>query len=84
MMAKYDVLSGKGILTTTPYGLLIDILLETDFILYIEKIGNSVDYSFDKITWRTLNKVLGLQLLDMATYCDNIKIIDRFEKVGDE
>lgn len=80
-MAKYDILSGKGaVLTVTPFGLLMDILLETDVVIYISKIRNDVEYSFDKISWRTVNKVLGYQLLDMSTYCDNIKIVDMFKE----
>lgn len=79
-MSKYDELSGNIVLTTTPYGLLMNIILETDLKIYLYVLDkNRIQYSLDKTFWSTLNVGLGKRLLEMSEYCDNI-IVDRFEE----
>ena len=80
--SKYDELSGNGtILTTTPYGLLIDILTYTDVKVYLTIIGNNhIQFSLDKVSWETLNRGLGNKLLDLSDVLDNIIIYDDWRK----
>ena len=71
--SKYNELSGKDILTTTPYGLLIDIILNCGYtIFYIDNNGN---YSTDLTSWQTLNKGLYKRLKKYAESCVSIKLI---------
>ena len=76
--SKYDELSGSGIiLTTTPYGLLMDILTYTDVKVYLIIIDNNhIQFSLDKVSWETLNRGLGKKLLDLSDVLDNIIIYD--------
>lgn len=76
--SKYDELSGNGIiLTTTPYGLLMDILTYTDVKVYLTIIDNNhIQFSLDKVSWETLNRGLGNKLLDLSDVLNNIIIYD--------
>ena len=76
-MSKYDVLSGKGgTLTVTPYGMLLKIIMYSKVKIYLYVLDkNTIQYSLDKISWEELNKKLGLELLDMANYCENIVVL---------
>ena len=80
--SKYDELSGNGtILTTTPYGLLMDILTYTDVKVYLTIIDNNhIQFSLDKVSWKTLNRGLGNKLLDLSDVLDNIIICDDWRK----
>lgn len=76
--SKYDELSGmSGILTTTPYGLLMDILTYTDVKIYLFVIDlKNIQFSLDKVSWETLNRGLGKRLLDLSDVLDNIIIYE--------
>ena len=80
--SKYDELSGNGtILTTTPYGLLMDILTYTDVKVYLTIIDNNhIQFSLDKVSWETLNRGLGNKLLGFSDVLDNIIICDDWRK----
>ena len=80
--SKYDELSGNGtILTTTPYGLLMDILTYADVKVYLTIIDNNhIQFSLDKVSWKTLNRGLGNKLLDLSDVLDNIIICDDWRK----
>ena len=81
-MSKYDELSGNVIMTVTPYGMLMSILLETELKIYLNVLSkNNIQFSLDNCMWRTLNKGLGLELLNMSTYCDNIIVV---KELGDD
>ena len=74
-MGKYDILSGKTINTTTPYGLLMRLIIENTSVIYLDVIDkNTIDCSLDNVLWFTLNKKLGEILLAMSKFCDNIKV----------
>lgn len=73
MASKYDELSGNGdILTITPCGMLMDILVYTDIKVYLDHLGQ---FSLDKIFWKKLNKGLYKELIKMSKYMDNIIFI---------
>lgn len=75
MASKYAELSGKSsVLTVTPYGMLMDILLHKKVNVYL---NNKGQYSLDKIVWTELNRKLYKELLDMAEYRDNIIIVGK-------
>ena len=51
-----------------------DLVYKVKIYLYvIDK--NTIQYSLDKISWEELNKKLGLELLDMSNYCENIVVL---------
>lgn len=75
MASKYDELSGKGdILTVTPYGMLMDILIITKVKVYLDHLGQ---YSLEKIFWKKLNRDLYKELVAMSEYMDNIIIVGK-------
>ena len=76
-MSKYAGLSGKGgTLTVTPYGMLLNIIMYSKVKIYLYVVDkNTIQYSLDKISWEELNKKLGLELLDMSNYCENIVVL---------
>lgn len=76
--SKYNELSGKDILTTTPYGLLMDLLLEKSSTVYIDINCNS--YSVDGKWWGQLNRKLYKELKEMSEYCDNIILVNSFKE----
>lgn len=77
MASKYNELSGKGsVLTTTPYGMLMDILFHKKVNIYLNSKGQ---YSLDKIVWTELNREFYKELLDIEEYMDNIIIVGKEE-----
>lgn len=67
---KYAELSGtSAVLTTTPYGMLMDILVCTDIEVYLDHLGQ---YSLDGVCWTKLNRGLYKELVEMSEYMDNI------------
>lgn len=75
MASKYDELSGKGdILTVTPYGMLMDVLIITKVKVYLDHLGQ---YSLEKIFWKKLNRDLYKELIEMSEYMDNIIFIGK-------
>lgn len=75
MASKYDALSGNGdILTTTPYGMLMDILVCTDIEVYLDHLGQ---YSLDGVCWTKLNRGLYKELIEMSGYMDNIIFVGK-------
>lgn len=77
MASKYNELSGKSrVLTVTPYGMLMDILLHKKVNVYL---NNKGQYSLDKIVWTELNRKLYKELVDMAEYRDNVIIVGKEE-----
>ena len=65
-----------GTLTVTPYGMLLNIIMYSKVKIYLYVVDkNTIQYSLDKISWEELNKKLGLELLDMSNYCENIVVL---------
>lgn len=78
MSSKYNELSGKSsVLTVTPYGMLMDILLHKKVNIYLNSKGQ---YSLDKIVWTELNREFYKELLDIEEYMDNIIIVEKEEE----
>lgn len=76
--SKYAELSGtSAILSVTPYGMLMDILLDTDVKVYLDSLWR---FSLDKIKWQQLNKKLYKELVEMSEYMDNIIIVGKEEE----
>lgn len=75
MASKYDEFSGEGdMLTITPYGMLMDILVCADIKVYLDHLGQ---FSLDKIFWKKLNKGLYKELIKMSKYTKNIIFIGK-------
>lgn len=83
-MSKYDAYSGKIVQTITPFGLLVKLIIEDKCTFYLQKFGNVIEYSSDKIFWFELNKGLGERLLKMSNYCNNIIVIEKEKKENEE
>lgn len=58
----------------TSYGLIVDLIKQTNCKIYLDKYNNCVKYSFDKNNWQIANKELSKELLNMSQYINNITI----------
>jgi len=74
MASKYAELSGGDVLTTTPYGMLVDILVYTNIKVYLDHLGQ---YSLDKVRWTRLNRGLYKELVEMSECMDNIIFVEK-------